>query len=169
MGVAVFLAVGGLLSGFLWSSVFVTNPTGTVRETRVPGGSELIPQAKGAEIDSAALTPQSAPFLASADTGAVTSLIAENIDILYGKAAIKDPEQVIKTKTVAPTSGNGKTLASGIIYKVASGDTLASISATFSVPIDTIIEFNPSVNFSPLDPGISIIIPSSKDISLFAS
>ena len=65
-----------------------------VQETRVPGGAELIPQAKGAEIDSAALTPQSAPFLASADTGAATSPLAENMDVLYGKAAIKDPEQV---------------------------------------------------------------------------
>jgi LysM repeat protein len=167
--VAVFLVIGGLLSGFLWSSIFVTNPGGMVQETRVPTGAELIPQAKGAEIDSAALTPQSAPFLASADTSEATSPIAENIDVLYGKGAVKDPEQVLKTKTAAPASNGGKPLASGVIYKVAAGDTLTSISVAFNVPIDTIVEFNPSVNFSSLDPGISIIIPSQKDISLLAS
>jgi LysM repeat protein len=108
-------------------------------------------------------------FLASADTGAANSAMAENLDILYGKGAIKDPEQVIKTKTSAPANSGGKALASGVIYKVVAGDTLASISAAFGVPIDTIIEFNPSVNFSPLDPGISIIIPGQKDVFLFAS
>jgi LysM repeat protein len=166
LGVAVFLAIGGLLSGFLWSSVFVTNPAGTVQERRVQGGPELIPQADGAELDSAALTPQSAPFLASADTGSVSSSMAENVDVLYGKGAVRDPEQVVKTITAAPANHSRKTLASGIIYKVSAGDTLTSISAEFNIPIDTIVEFNPSVNFSPLDPGISIIVPSQKDVSL---
>ena len=139
------------------------------QETRVPSGPELIPQAMGAEIDSAALTPQSAPFLASADTGAGNSQIAENVDVLYGKGALKDPGQVIKTKTTAPANNSGKTLASGVIYKVAAGDTLSSISTAFGVPSNTIVEFNASVNFSALTPGISIVIPSQTDISLLAS
>ena len=159
---AVFLAIGGLLSGFLWNSIFVSNPAGIVQEKRVSGGPTLIPQAEGAEIDSAALTPQSAPFLASADSGAGNIQIAGNTDVLYGEGAIKDPGQAIKTKTTAPTPK--KTLASAAIYKVATGDTAASIAKTFGVPIDTIIEFNPSVNFSALVPGISIVIPSQQDL-----
>ena len=128
LGVAVFLAVGGLLSGLLWSSVFVANPAGMVQERRVSGGSALIPQAEGAEIDSAALTPQSAPFLASANVTAESIQSAENTDVLYGEGAFKDAEPVVKTKTTAPRRACAtKALASGVIYKVAA-ETLRSPS-----------------------------------------
>ena len=35
LSVAVFLAIGGLLAGALWSSIFVANPAGMVQERRV--------------------------------------------------------------------------------------------------------------------------------------
>jgi LysM repeat protein len=162
--VAVFLAVGGLLAGALWSSFFVANSSGMVQERRVQGGPSLIPQAEGAEIDSAALTPQSAPSLASVDAGAKFTQLAENTDMLYSEGALKDPERAVKTSTTAASNAATKPLAYSVIYKVTAGDTLASISAQFGVPIDTIVEFNPSVNFSSLIPGISIVIPSQNDI-----
>jgi hypothetical protein len=34
--------------------------------------------------------------------------------------------------------------------------------------MSTIVEFNPSVNFSSLIPGVSIVIPSQSDAALFA-
>lgn len=167
LSVAVFLAIGGLLVGGLWSSFFVAHPAGMTQERRVNGGPSLIPQAEGAEIDSAALTPQSVPFVASVDAGAKSVQLAENTDMLYGEGALKDPEEAIKTTTTALRPFTVAPLAYSVIYKVVAGDTLASISAAFGVPANTIIEFNPSVNFSSLIPGISIIIPSQNDISLF--
>jgi LysM repeat protein len=166
--VAVFLAIGGLLAGSLWSSIFVAHPAGMVQEQRVQGGSSLIPQAEGAEIDSAALTPQSAPFLASADNGAEVVQPAEDTDVLYGEGALKDPERVVKTNMTAASSSVGKPLTHSVVYEVATGDTLASISVTSGVPMSTIVEFNPSVNFSSLIPGVSIVIPSQSDAALFA-
>ena len=162
---AVFLAIGGLLSGLLWSSIFVSNPAGMVQERRVSGGSSLIPQAEGAEVDSAALMPQSAPFLASVNVSAGSVQRAENVDMLYGEGALKDAEPVVKTKTTASVNNTKKALASGIIYTVVTGDTVKSISTTFGVPIDMIVEFNPSVNFSSLVAGISIVIPGENDIA----
>lgn len=161
------MAIGGLLSGLLISSFFVANPAGTVKEQRVSGRSSLIPQAEGAEIDSAALTPQSAPFLASVDNaGAAGVRLAENVDVLYGEGALRDAGPVVKTKTTAPTVSDTKqTLAPGIIYTVTKGDTIRSISASFNVPIDMIAEFNPSVNFSTLVPGTAIVIPGQNDIT----
>ena len=135
-----------------------------VQEHRNPGSPLLIPQAEGAEIDSAALTPQSAPFLASANAGASNLQVAENVDVLYGQGALKDSEPVVKTKTTNPASGGTKELAAGIIYTTAANDTLRSISAAFDVPMNTIVEFNPSVNFSPLEPGTPIVIPGKNDI-----
>ncbi len=148
--------------------MFAANPAGMVKEQRVSGGSALLPQAEGAEIDSAALTPQSAPFLASADTGTGDVQAAENIDVLYGEGALKDTEPTEKTKTAATANTTEKNLTSGVIYTVVAGDTIQSISASFGIPIDTIIEFNPSVNFSILVPGVSIMIPSPQDSALFA-
>jgi len=165
--VAVFLAVGGLLAGALWSSFSVANPTGMVQERRVQGGPSLIPQAEGAEIDSAALTPQSAPSLAFVEAGAKASQLAENTDVLYSEGALKDPERAVKTTTTAVSNSATKPLAYSVIYKVAAGDTLASISTSFGVPINTIVEFNPSVNFSSLIHGVSIVIPSQNDTALF--
>ena len=163
---AVFLAVGGLLSGILWSSFFVAHPAGVAKEHRVEDGSPLIAQAEGAEIDSAALTPQSAPFLASASAGTASAQLAEDTDVLYGEGALRDPGQAVKAVAVAPNLAH-KPLASGIIYKISTGDTLASLSAQFGVPMNTIAEFNPSVNFSSLISGTSIVIPSQADIVLF--
>jgi LysM repeat protein len=168
LGVAIFLAVGGLVFGLIGGSFFPSNSAGMVQERRVPGGPTLIPQAEGAEIDSAALTPQSAPFVASADAGSASALLAENVDVLYNEGALRDPEQVIKTQTTVPTANAPKSFAAGVIYTVANGDTLSSISTTFNVPIDMIVEFNPSVNFSALVPGISIVIPSQNSISALA-
>ncbi len=164
LGVAVFLAVGGLLSGLLWGSVFVSRPAGTVQEYRTPGGPLLIPQAEGAEIDSAALTPKSAPFLASANTDEGGLQSVENVDVLYGEGALKDSEPVVKTKTTNAAGNNTKGLATGIIYTATANDTLHSISVAFGIPMNTIVEFNPSVNFSALGPGISIVIPGKNDI-----
>lgn len=169
LGVAVFLAVGGLLSGLMWSSFFASIPAGTVQERRISGGAEFIPQAEGAEVDSAALMPESAPFLASASAGVTRGApLAENVDVLYGEGAVKDLGRVIQTQTTALVATTPKPLTSGVIYTVAKGDTLSSISAAFDVPIDIIVEFNPSVNFSSLVPGISIVIPSEASISAFS-
>jgi LysM repeat protein len=137
-----------------------------VQERRVQGGPSLIPQAEGAEIDSAALIPQSAPLLDSVNAGAKSIQLAENTDVLYGSGALKDPEQAMKTTTTAPSNSATKPLAYSVIYAVAAGDTLASISNVFGVPINTIVEFNPSVNFTSLVPGISIVIPSQTDAAL---
>ncbi len=163
---AVFLAIGGLLAGSLWSSFLVANPAGMVQERRVQGGSSLISQAEGAEIDSAALTPQSVPFLASTNAGMKSTQLVEDTDVLYGEGALKDPERAIKTTTTAISNPATKPLVYSVIYKVVAGDTLASISTAFGVPINTIVEFNPSVNFSSLIPGISIVIPSQNDAVL---
>jgi LysM repeat protein len=163
--VAVFLAIGGLLAGALWSSFFVGNPAGMVQEKRVQGGSSLIPQAEGAEIDSAALTPQSAPLL-SVNTSEKSIQPAEDTDVLYNEGALEDPGRAVKTTTAVASSSATKSLTGGAIYKIATGDTLASISAAFGVPINTIVEFNPSVNFSSLISGISIVIPSKSDTAL---
>jgi hypothetical protein len=131
---------------------------------RTPGSPLLIPQAEGAEIDSAALTPQSAPFLASANAGADGAQLAENVDLLYGEGAIKDSEPVIKATTNSLGGGSTKGLAMGVIYTAAANDTLRSISIQFGVPMNTIVQFNPSVNFSPLSAGVSIVIPGANDI-----
>ena len=168
LGAVAVLAIGGLLSGLLWSAFFVANPAGTIQERRVAGSPSLIPQAEGAEIDSAALTPQSAPFLASADTQTGSIQLAENVDVLYGEGALKDSQPVQKIKANAPAGNTVKKLASGVIYTTLKRDTLQSISTMFGVPINTIVEFNPSVNFSALVPGVSIIIPSQKDIASFS-
>ncbi len=135
-----------------------------VQEHRTPGSPLLIPQAEGAEIDSAALTPQSAPFLASGNDAAGGSQLAEDVDVLYGEGALKDSQPVVKTTTNSSGSGNTKAPATGIIYTATANDTLRSISATFGVPMNTIVEFNPSVNFSPLSSGVSIVIPGKNDI-----
>jgi len=135
-----------------------------IQERRTPGSPLLIPQAEGAEIDSAALTPESAPFLASGNAGGAGSESAENVDVLYGEGALKDSEPVVKTETTVSGSGATKGLAMGIIYTAVANDTLQSISAAFGVPMNTIVQFNPSVNFSPLARGVSIVIPGKNDI-----
>ena len=168
LGVVAVLAVGGLLSGLLWSAFFVANPAGITQERRIVGSPSLIPQAEGAEIDSAALTPQSAPFLASVNTQTGSIQLAENVDVLYGAGALKDSQPVQKIKANVPSGNAIKKLASGVIYTTVARDTLLTISAMFGVPIRTIVEFNPSVNFSALVPGISIIIPGPKDIISFS-
>ncbi len=162
---AVFLTVGGLLSGLLWSSLFTANPSGMVQEQRVAESSVFIPRAEGAEIDSAALTPQSAPFIASADSGAKTPPASENMDMLYGEGAFKDPGPATKFTTADITPHTQNSLASGIVYMTSSGDTIASLSAKFNVPIDMIVQFNPLVNFSTLASGIPIIIPGKNNIA----
>ncbi len=159
---AVFLAIGGLLIGAFWSSFFVSNQAGIVYKRRIQGGSSLVPQAEGAEIDSAALTPQRVPFLASVDAGAKSVQLVEDADVLYGKGALKDPGRVAKTTTTISSNSVAKPLAYSVIYKIAAGDTLASISTAFDVPINTIVEFNPSVNFSSLVSGTSIVVPSQN-------
>jgi len=136
-----------------------------VQERRVSGGSSIIPQAEGAEIDSAALTPQSAPFLASADTG-VSARLAENMDVLYGEGALRDPGLVSKTKTAALQVAIKKVPSTGTIYQTISGDTLSSIATAFGLPIDTIVEFNPSVNFSSLTTNTPIVIPGKDDLAI---
>lgn len=140
-----------------------------VQERRVSDSPSLVPQAEGAVIDSAALMPQSAPFLASANTGAGVVSLAENVDMLYGEGALKDTEPVVKMAAFAPVKNTTTpSLALGVTYKIENGDTLSSISATFGVPIDTIVEFNPSVNFSTLTAGVSIVIPSQNNMTVFA-
>jgi hypothetical protein len=141
---------------------------GIAQERRVPGGPSLITHAQGAEVDSAALTPQAVPFLASANAGAESIQPAEDVDMLYGEGVLKDAEPVVKVKTIASADNAGKIPASGIIYQVAAGDTVESISVTFGIPMNTIIEFNPSVNFSALSPGMSIMIPGQKDLALLS-
>jgi len=168
LGVAVFLAIGGMLSGLLWSSLFVSGPAGMVQERRISGGPSLVPQAQGAEIDSAALTPQSAPSLTYTNTGAGKVQPVENTDVLYGEGALKDSQPVVKIKTVASIANTKAIPDSGTLYKVEGGDTVKSISTTFNIPIDTIVEFNPSVNFSSLTPGISIVVPGQKDVALLS-
>jgi hypothetical protein len=86
LGVAVFLAVGGLLLGAL-----IIPKTGVIKQSVNLGGSAFIPEAQGAEIDSAALTVQDAPFLASANTGALSSTSAQAAETFYGDGAMEDP------------------------------------------------------------------------------
>ncbi len=163
--VAVFLVVGGLLLG----SFFVSGKTAGIQEKRVSEGSSLIPQAEGAEVDSAALAVQSAPFLASINNGTTGLNPVEDTNVLYAEGALKDPGGFVKFKTSPPSANNGqKVLMSGIIYQVSTGDTLQSISSAFGVPMSKIVQFNPSVNFSSLVPGISIVIPGEDDINVFA-
>ncbi len=96
-------------------------------------------------------------------TGSVQ--LAENVDMLYGEGAFKDSQPVQKTKTAAPVNNTAKRLSSGVIYTTVARDSLQSIATAFGVPMNTIVEFNPSVNFSALVPGVSIIIPSQSDVA----
>jgi len=167
LSVAVFLVVGVLILGsFFVANASANRPEG-VQETRVSGGSGLIPQAQGAEVDAAALTVQSAPFLASVNNGGTSLGPAEDTDILYAEAALKDPGSFVKSKGPAQSANSKKQLISGVIYQISAGDTLQSIASAYGVPMSKIVQFNPSVNFYSLDPGISIIIPGEKDINVF--
>jgi hypothetical protein len=83
---AVFLAIAGLLVGFL-----SLPKAGTVQKVGVSGGTSLIPHAQGAEIDSAALTVQDAPFLVSPSTADEASGSVPNISAWYSNGALKDP------------------------------------------------------------------------------
>ena len=116
-------------------------------------------------VDRAALTVESAPLLSSPNTGA--SMTAQNEDVLYGEGALKDPGQPTKGIATQSQTQQKKTLVYGVIYQVVAGDTLDSISSAFNVPKNKIVEFNPAVNFSALDPGISIIVPGTKDVNAF--
>ncbi len=162
---ALVLAAGGLFVG----SIFVPHSSG-IRKTDAFAESFLIPQAQGAEVDTAALTVASAPFLASVNSGASASL-ALNFNALYDQGAVKDPAVFVVSSgggRFAPAaSGGKKSLAYGVIYQVAAGDTLSSIASQFNVSENRIIQFNPSVNFSSLIPGISIIIPGRYDVNAF--
>ena len=159
---AVFLGIGGLVLG-----MFFAPKSGAVQETVAFGEASIIPRAQGAEIDRAALTVESAPLLASVNTGAELR-VAANDDVLYGEGALKDPEQPVKSSASPSVATNKKVLIYGIIYQVVAGDTLDSISSEFNVPKTKIEQFNPSVNFSALDPGISIIVPGEKDVNVFS-
>jgi LysM repeat protein len=161
--VAVFLGIGGLLIGV----IFISNKSTGIEERRVLNGATLIPRAQGAEIDTAALTVQSAPFLASVNTAQQSPTPVLNTDVLYGGGALRDTAQILAPQKVVTTSKAKKALATGIVYQIKTGDTLDSISASFGVPKDKIVQFNPSVNFSSLDPGISIIIPGERDLNIF--
>ena len=90
LGVAVFLVVGGLVFG-----ASVIPKTGVIKQRVSLGGSAFIREARGAELDSAALTVQDAPFLASADTGASQTGTAvastQNIETFYSEGALRDP------------------------------------------------------------------------------
>lgn len=149
---AIILAVGGLLVG----TVFMPHSSG-IRETAAAAESFLIPQAQGAEVDSAALTVASAPFLASVNSSANmgSAAIASALD---AEGAIKDPEaftkESLKSSASTGAGASKKTLAYGVIYQVAAGDTLSSVANEFNVSENRIIQFNPSVNFSALIPGI---------------
>lgn len=86
---AVFLVVGGLLIGAL-----IIPKTGVIKPQVALGGSSFIPEAQGAEIDSAALTVEDAPFLASANTGdsqTGTAVLGQTLEVFYADGAIKDP------------------------------------------------------------------------------
>jgi LysM repeat protein len=161
--VAVFLGIGGLFLGLIFS------PGSAVgQETRAFGASTLISQAQGAEIDSAALVVKSTPFLASADDVANIASV-HNIDALYEEGALRDPGEPLKMIAQSPADQSAKKpLIYGVIYQIAVGDTLDSIASAFNVPKSKIVQFNPSVNFSALDPGISIIIPGQKDVNAFS-
>lgn len=89
---AVFLAVGALVFGAL-----VIPKTGVIKPQVSLSATGFIPEAQGAEIDSAALTVQDAPFLASANTGDAqsgTAISSQNLEVFYGDGAIKDPESL---------------------------------------------------------------------------
>ncbi|HUC02242.1 MAG TPA: LysM domain-containing protein [Candidatus Paceibacterota bacterium] len=162
---AVFLALGGLLLGFAKISIVPHSPAGTVQEQRVSSGPSIIPQAEGAEVDSAALTPQSAPFLATVSAGAEGVGAVEDANVLYDDGALKASGQIQKTTSFAPSVSASKIPASSIVYQVKATDTLKSISAAFGIPMNTIVQFNPSVNFSSLAAGTSIVIPGQSDIA----
>ena len=164
--VALILAVGGLFVG----SIFASYHSG-IRKTDALAGSFFIPRAQGAEVDAAALTVTSAPFLASGN-GGVPADPGQNVDALYAQGAIKDSGVFVvfsggSGQVASGMRGAGKPLAYGVIYQVAAGDTLSSIASQFNVSENRIIQFNPSVNFSALIPGISIIIPGRNDINAF--
>ena len=90
LGVAVFLVVGGLAFG-----ASVIPKTGVIKQSVSLGGSAFIQEARGAELDSAALTVQDAPFLASANIGASQTGTAigsvQNIGTFYSEGALRDP------------------------------------------------------------------------------
>jgi murein DD-endopeptidase MepM/ murein hydrolase activator NlpD len=54
---------------------------------------------------------------------------------------------------------------SGVVYQTMDGDTLQSISQAFNISQDKIVQFNPSINFSSLVSGTSIIIPGGTKLS----
>ena len=88
------------------------------------------------------------------------------MDVLYGEGALRDPGLVSKTKTAALQVAIKKVPSTGTIYQTISGDTLSSIATAFGLPIDTIVEFNPSVNFSSLTTNTPIVIPGKDDLAI---
>ena len=86
LSVAVFLTVGALLIG-----AFAIPKVGVVKQKVAFTASPLIPQAQGAEIDSAALTVQDAPFLNAGNADSLSSATIENAATFYSDGAMKDP------------------------------------------------------------------------------
>jgi murein DD-endopeptidase MepM/ murein hydrolase activator NlpD len=66
-----------------------------------------------------------------------------------------------QTLNILPTTG--------VVYQTQGDDTLNSISNNFGISKDKIQQFNPSVNFNALDPGVSIIIPGGTNASVVAA
>ena len=163
--VALVLAAGGLFVG----GIFVPHLPGTHR-TDAFAESFFIPQAQGAEVDVAALAVASVPFLASANSGLSANSVP-NVNALYDQGAIRDTGAFVASlnggQHILGTQGGKKSLAYGVIYQVVAGDTLGSIARQFNVSAKRIVQFNPSVNFSSLIPGISIIIPGRNDVNVF--
>ena len=79
-----------VIGGLIFAS-FTIQKTGVIKQSVSLSGATFIKEARGAEIDSAALKVQDAPFLASGNTGADNVTSGQNLQVFYGNGAVRDP------------------------------------------------------------------------------
>lgn len=154
-GVAVFLIVGGLLSGALFVGKNGAKTAGS-------GGFSFIPNAYGAQssesinnLDGAQAPETISALTSSGYDGDGVNYIAQEENAAFNSAdgAVKDPGGVFADSTSQ----------SGIIdYTVQASDTISSIAQYFGITVDTIVNANPKIKSGSVTAGqILKILPVS--------
>lgn len=150
---AVFLVIGGLLSG-----AWLFPKTGLIEERGVLGGPSpapsLIDTAEGAEIaaEVSDISPI-APILSSDSSDPTENPTAPVANVLYAPATVKD---------MGVPVGPAFDRLGMVTYTVQRGDNLSSIASYFGVSIDTVINANPGIRANALGVGAALkILPTS--------
>lgn len=158
--VALASAGGGSLSG---GGIQGQPGNGTAADTVTPAGDALIDLGTpvGPSFD------RSGMITYTVRAGDNLSKIAAYFGISIGTIVSANPGlranylRIGQQLNILPTSG--------VVYTTRAGDTLQSIANTFGISQDKIRQFNGSVDFAQLDPGVPVIIPGGKANGLVAS